>query len=135
MSSCDVIVVLMIRSRKIVKRQKFSDANGEFVANKVKSVITCDEWVDLSQFCEFCEGPMDSTSTYLLYGIILHTGESLHNGHFTSYIRNVFNGIAEDKWYYFNDNEQVQTFTNLKSIREKEKAYVLFYRRMEKPLP
>ncbi|KAI8372627.1 hypothetical protein EDC96DRAFT_606108 [Choanephora cucurbitarum] len=58
-------------------------------------------------------------SIYQLYGIIVHTGESLHDGHYVAYVKSS-NGI----WYCM-DNETVQV-VSLKRLLE-QNVYMLFY--------
>ncbi|KAI8390167.1 hypothetical protein BD560DRAFT_419291 [Blakeslea trispora] len=56
---------------------------------------------------------------YQLYGLIVHTGQSLHDGHYVAYVKSS-NGI----WYCM-DNETVQV-VSLKRLLE-QNAYMLFY--------
>ena len=58
-------------------------------------------------------------SVYQLYGLIVHTGQSLHDGHYVAYVKSS-NGI----WYCM-DNETVQV-VSLKRLLE-QNAYMLFY--------
>ncbi|KAG1497944.1 hypothetical protein G6F46_007697 [Rhizopus delemar] len=63
---------------------------------------------------------------YELYAVIVHTGESLHNGHYVSYVKSS-NGI----WYCM-DNENVQQVSVNRLLAEK--ASMLFYHIVPDPV-
>jgi ubiquitin C-terminal hydrolase len=112
------------------KRKIHSDDKPKF--NVCQDDVPCDEWIDLKQFLQ--NGEDNSITTYLLYGIVIHHGESdlvsEITGHYTVYLRNVFNGVMEN-WYHFND-KKVNDYQSLENIPDRHKASMLFYRRMER---
>lgn len=62
---------------------------------------------------------------YGLYGVLVHSGKSLHNGHYYCFVRG-----PNNFWYLMDDSSvrQVSEDTVLD-----QKAYMLFYLRMSDP--
>ena len=57
---------------------------------------------------------------YFLYGVVVHKGTSLKNGHY------VCNILSEGVWYEYNDHH-VKKIS--KSTLLEQEAYILFYRK------
>jgi ubiquitin carboxyl-terminal hydrolase 36/42 len=64
----------------------------------------------------------EEDSTYELYSVIIHSGISVHAGHYYSYVR------SSDGWYYCND-EKIQKISDERRVM-KQNAYMLFYRKV-----
>jgi len=71
---------------------------------------------------EFDSDLLLNNSSYKLFGIIDHLGNELDKGHYVS------NVLIEDSWWVFNDDEIKKTEFEKVNM---EKAYMLFYQRVE----
>ncbi|KAI8458795.1 hypothetical protein BY996DRAFT_4576703, partial [Phakopsora pachyrhizi] len=60
---------------------------------------------------------------YNLYAVVCHQGQTIHSGHYYSYIK-----TSDGKWYLADDST-VQRVTNTRHILVNPNAYVLFYSR------
>ena len=67
-----------------------------------------------------------SSSCYTLYGIVVHHGRAMNQGHFTAYAR------VGESWYHFNDHR----VTKIKHVNTvlKQAAYLLVYQKEERNL-
>ncbi|EPR78424.1 Ubiquitin carboxyl-terminal hydrolase [Spraguea lophii 42_110] len=66
---------------------------------------------------------------YELYSVILHSGETLHNGHFKIVIRKNFKKYPAIKWIECNDHLIKVGNFNFKSKSLQTNAYILVYRK------
>jgi hypothetical protein len=90
-------------------------------ASKINKHVEFGTELDIESFIT---GPKEKCSSYELYGVLVHEGQTCNSGHYHSFIK-ASNGF----WYSMNDSSvhQVSLGTVLK-----QRAYILFYtRRME----
>jgi len=66
--------------------------------------------------------PYFNACEYNLIGINIHTGYSIHSGHYTSIIKNNFN----KNWYFYNDDNPIKKINNYNELQNNN-AYLLFY--------
>ena len=68
--------------------------------------------------------PYKNNCIYDLVGINIHSGiYSIYSGHYTSFIKNIFN----NNWYYYNDNNPIIKINDIKQLQNNN-AYILFYK-------
>jgi ubiquitin carboxyl-terminal hydrolase 36/42 len=60
-----------------------------------------------------------STTTYSLYGVLVHSGHSLHCGHYTAYVR-----AADGRWHVADDATVAPVADR---VALSQRAYILFY--------
>lgn len=92
--------------------------NEDIDTTKINKVVKFEETMDISRIVTASEKDKVDLK-YNLYSIIVHTGDTINNGHYMTYVKSS-NGI----WYCM-DNENVQV-ASLKRLME-EKPYMLFY--------
>lgn len=92
--------------------------NQDRDTTKINKVVKFEETMDISRIITPSEKDKVNLK-YNLYSIIVHTGDTINNGHYMAYVKSS-NGI----WYCM-DNESVQV-ASLKRLME-EKPYMLFY--------
>ncbi|KAG2240894.1 hypothetical protein Bca52824_097004 [Brassica carinata] len=67
----------------------------------------------------FVSGPYEGNLKYTLYGVIVHSGRSIHSGHYACFVR-----TSSGMWYSLDDNRVSQV--SEKTVFN-QKAYMLFY--------
>lgn len=92
--------------------------NQDRDTTKINKIVKFEETMDISRIVSTSEKDKVDLK-YNLYSIIVHTGETINDGHYMAYVKSS-NGI----WYCM-DNEIVQV-ASLKRLME-EKPYMLFY--------
>lgn len=90
--------------------------NGDY--SKINKSIKFEETMDISRIVTESEKPHVSLK-YHLYGMIVHTGQTINDGHYMAYVKSS-NGI----WYCM-DNDSVQV-VGLQRLMN-ENPYMLFY--------
>lgn len=89
---------------------------------KIDNNISYPSRLDMSQYVA---QPSESTDTYQLYGVLVHSGHSLHSGHYYCYVR-----CPSGAWVCCDDSSVTQV--SEKRVLE-QKAYMLFYCREGSP--
>ncbi|CAO3665479.1 unnamed protein product [Rhizopus stolonifer] len=103
-----------------IQLKRFSSADS---TSKINKHIKFEPTLDISRIVTESE---HTKTKYELYSMITHTGESMHSGHYVSYVKSS-NGI----WYCMdNDNVQQVSVNRLLS----EKASMLFYHVVPEPV-
>jgi hypothetical protein len=92
--------------------------NQDADTTKINKFIKFEETLDIKRVITTTEKDQLST-TYQLYAIIVHTGQTINDGHYMAYVKSS-NGV----WYCM-DNDAVQV-VSVKRLLE-EKPYMLFY--------
>eukprot|EP01130_Rhizamoeba_saxonica_P011471 TRINITY_DN4765_c0_g1_i2.p1 TRINITY_DN4765_c0_g1~~TRINITY_DN4765_c0_g1_i2.p1 ORF type:complete len:239 (+),score=37.05 TRINITY_DN4765_c0_g1_i2:578-1294(+) len=77
--------------------------------------------------------PNQNGENYFLYGVVMHSGNSAHNGHYYTYARNsqeVSLG-KNSRWYKLNDSSvapsSYNSFCRITETMSRDVAYILFY--------
>ncbi|DBA95956.1 TPA: hypothetical protein ACH3X1_001476 [Trebouxia sp. C0004] len=100
-------VVLVVQ----LKRFEFS-----MFGHKINKKVDFDTELDLGPFMSSRRGP---PQPYSLYGVLVHSGHSVHSGHYYAFVK-APNGL----WHQLDDN-------NVSQVSERvvlaQKAYILFY--------
>ena len=107
--------VLMLQ----LKRFGFGRNGG----SKLQKHVEFGERLQLAPFCTRDYLASGGSTTYELYAALVHEGLSLHGGHYYSYVK-----PASGIWHRCDDARIAQVS---ESTVHKEKAYLLFYRRIE----
>ena len=63
--------------------------------------------------------PSSPSTTYSLYGVLVHSGHSLHCGHYTAYVR-----AADGRWHVADDSSVAPVADR---VALSQRAYILFY--------
>lgn len=94
-----------------LKRFEFS-----MFGHKINKKVDFDTELDLGPFMSNRRGP---SQPYSLYGVLVHSGHSVHSGHYYAFVK-APNGL----WHQLDDN-------NVSQVSERvvlaQKAYILFY--------
>ncbi|KAH7422022.1 hypothetical protein KP509_13G086800 [Ceratopteris richardii] len=97
-----------------VQLKRFSSVGS--YGGKIDKKIHFERELDLKPFVNECE---DEDLSYSLYAVLVHSGWSIHSGHYYCFVR-----TAKDTWHVMDDSQvsQVSESTVLA-----QKAYILFY--------
>lgn len=100
-----------------------------YTGQKINNYIKYDTLLDLAPYMskEYSHNQHNSDNKqilYKLYGVLVHSGYSIHSGHYYSYVYN-----SNNYWYEINDSHVSQVSEN-KVINQN--AYMLFYVRCMK---
>jgi len=78
---------------------------------------------------------------YILYGVIIHSGQSSHSGHYYTYARSSLKASMNSdsaQWFKLNDDDvgasSFDSFKNITSSYPRDCAYILFYVKKDTPL-
>eukprot|EP00667_Euglena_gracilis_P001558 EG_transcript_1560 len=91
---------------------------------KINQMVAYPETLSLAPFCS---KPAKSGNNYLLIGVVVHEGSSVHSGHYYSYVR-----AANSAWYCCDDS-RVRQVGLQEALRQR--AYMLVYLRKDPPPP
>lgn len=97
-----------------LKRFSFG-ARGFGGGGKISKHVRFESKIDIRQHCSNSKTP----SKYSLIGVLVHSGFSLHSGHYYSYVK-----APNGQWYCMNDSS-VRRSTLTEALQQK--AYMLFY--------
>jgi ubiquitin C-terminal hydrolase len=107
-----------------LKRFKFNPDTRQ-----IRKLCTAIKFPEILDLCETVTGPNKNQSTYSLYAISNHLGDSIQFGHYITHCRHP----KKDAWFVLNDsdvslcsNPEVEIFSSKNNT-----AYILFYKRVE----
>eukprot|EP00668_Euglena_longa_P040992 GGOE01053946.1.p1 GENE.GGOE01053946.1~~GGOE01053946.1.p1 ORF type:complete len:944 (-),score=166.87 GGOE01053946.1:588-3077(-) len=89
---------------------------------KINQMVAYPETLSLAPYCS---KPSKGGHTYLLIGVVVHEGASVHSGHYYSYVR-----AANAAWYCCDDAHVRQV--GLQEVL-RQRAYMLVYIRKDRP--
>jgi len=98
-----------------LKRFEFSQSG-----NRIKKLnhVTFDQELDITPFVVDAKYAVK----YQLFGVLVHTGTSPHDGHYYSYVRAP--GNESKRWFLMND--RAVTPVDFNTVKQKQ-AYILMY--------
>ena len=105
----------------VIHLKRFEGGGGMqqmYGGGKINRMVKYDMTLDLLP-CMSDKESVKADMKYTLYAVLVHSGSSMHMGHYFSYVR-----AADDQWYLMNDSSVRPV--SISEVLE-QRAYMLFY--------